>query len=153
MRTKTIYTVVAASLMLLMSSCDYEEDVTLCNVEVQLVGRPNTTTRYEPTADIEVQLTDATASVFISPTELVTDAASGDVISVARFRIPAGLYSASVSFQRWGEKDERYPTSPRYWQYIYNGNIANKVVSSDSLVNRIELTVSVVRQSRYRPGI
>lgn len=153
MRTKIIYAFLALSLTLIVSSCDYDEEVALCNVEVLLVDRPNATTHYEPTADIEVQLMDATASIFIEKTELVTDTESGNTVSIARFRIPAGLYSATVSFQRWGEKDNRYPTSSRYWQYIYNGNIANKVVSTDSLVNRIEMTVSVVRQSRYRPGV
>lgn len=153
MKIRIIYAFLAFSLLLGMSGCDYDEEVALCDVEVRLVGRPNATVSYEPTADIDVELTDATASTFIAKTELVTDVADGTVSSIARFRVPAGLYRAVVSFQRWGEKDDRYPTRPYYWRYLYNGNIADRVVSTDSLVNRIDLTVTVVRQSAYRPNV
>ena len=86
-------------MMTIISACDYDEDIILCDVTVQLVYPQNS---IEPYQGVRVELKDATASIFVDSTD-----ASG----VACFHVPPGIYEASSTDQLLTYE----------WRYFFNG--------------------------------
>lgn len=107
----------------LLSACDYEEEVTLCDVRVRLVYPANS---IEPYEGVRVELKDATASVFVDSTD-----ASG----AAHFQVPPGIYEASSSSQLLTYN----------WRYFFNGVKSLNIVSPDS-INHIDISLTMSRK-------
>ena len=114
----------AALILLLLSSCSYDESVETCDVAVQLVYPEGSNA---PHTGVRVELKDARASIFVDST---------DMRGIAHFVVPPGVYEASSSGQTrvYGE---RYDTL-----YIYNGVRSQQVIAPDS-TNQIDLDLKV----------
>lgn len=110
-------------LLVLPTACGYDEEIDLCPVEVTLIY-PDA--EAGPYAGARVELKDAAASVFVDSTD------SG---GVARFRVPAGIYSATSSSVRLTAD----------YRYLFNGVRSQLVISPDSS-NRIRLDLKMSRK-------
>ena len=112
----------------LLSSCNYDESLELCNVTVQLVYPEDS---VDPYPGVRVELKDATASVFVDST---------DAYGVARFAVPTGIYEASSSTQLIDS------TGTTWWRYNFNGVRSMFIVAPDSAnVIQLELMMSKKR--------
>ncbi|SES68714.1 hypothetical protein [Prevotella sp. kh1p2] len=105
------------------AACSYDEEVAVCPVEVTL-AYPDP--EAGPYAGARVELKDAAASVFADST---------DAGGVARFRVPAGIYSVTSS-------SVRLTTN---YRYIFNGVRSLLVISPDSS-NHIRLNLKMTRK-------
>lgn len=105
-------------------SCDYDESVGTCQVQVQLVFPEGSTA---PREGMRVELKDRRASVFADST---------DARGTAHFVVTPGVYEATAAGQVrvYGE---RYDTL-----FIYNGVRSQQVVAPEN-DNRIDLELKV----------
>ena len=110
-------------MMTIVSACDYDEDIILCDVTVQLVYPQNS---IEPYQGVRVGLKDATASIFVDSTD-----ASG----VACFHVPPGIYEASSTDQLLTYE----------WRYFFNGVKSLNIISPDS-TNHIDIPLTMSRK-------
>ncbi len=114
-------------LSLLLISCSYDETMDTCHVTVQLVYPEGS---IEPYAGALVELKDANASIFISPT---------DNNGFASFQVPAGIYESSSSTQFIDS------LSDTWWRYNFNGVRSMIIVSPDSS-NVVPLTLTMSKR-------
>ncbi len=112
-----------ASILTMIIACDYDEEITLCDVSVQLVYPKNS---IEPYAGARVEFKDATASVFVDST---------DATGTAHFLVPPGIYEASSSEQLLTED----------WRYFFNGVKSLNIISPDS-ANQVNITLTMSRK-------
>lgn len=109
-------------------ACSYDETMDTCHVTVQLVYPEGS---IEPYAGALVELKDANASIFISPT---------DNSGRASFQVPAGIYETSSSTQFIDSLGDTW------WRYNFNGVRSMIIVSPDSsYVVPLTLTMSKKR--------
>lgn len=114
-------------LSFLLPSCSYDETMDTCRVTVQLVYPEGS---IEPYAGALVELKDANASIFISPT---------DNSGRASFQVPAGIYETSSSTQFIDSLGDTW------WRYNFNGVRSMIIVSPDSS-NVIPLTLTMSKK-------
>ena len=114
-------------LSLLLLSCSYDETMDTCHVTVQLVYPEGSISPY---AGALVELKDANASIFISPT---------DNSGRASFLVPAGIYETSSSTQFIDSLGDTW------WRYNFNGVRSMIIVSPDSS-NVIPLTLTMSKK-------
>ena len=114
-------------LSLLLISCTYDETMDTCHVTVQLVYPEGS---IEPYAGALVELKDANASIFISPT---------DNSGRASFQVPAGIYETSSSTQFIDSLGDTW------WRYNFNGVRSMIIVSPDSS-NVVPLTLTMSKK-------
>lgn len=104
-----------------LQACNYDEEVEVCPVTVQLIYPEDSVDPYE---GVRVELKSNTASVFVDSTD-----ASG----TAHFLVTPGIYEASSSSQ----------LTTYDWRYNFNGIRSMNIVSPDSANHiRIELKMS-----------
>lgn len=108
-------------------SCTYEETMDTCHVTVQLVYPEGSISPY---AGALVELKDANASIFISPT---------DDRGCASFRVPAGIYESTSSTQFIDSLGDTW------WRYNFNGVRSMIIVSPDSS-NVVPLTLTMSKK-------
>ena len=111
----------------LFFSCSYDETMDICHVTVQLVYPEGS---IEPYAGALVELKDANASIFISPT---------DNSGRASFQVPAGIYETSSSTQFIDSLGDTW------WRYNFNGVRSMIIVSPDSS-NVVPLTLTMSKK-------
>jgi hypothetical protein len=99
----------------LFLSCTYDETMDTCHVTVQLVYPEGSISPY---AGALVELKDANASIFISPT---------DNSGCASFQVPAGIYESSSSTQFIDSLGDTW------WRYNFNGVRSMIIVSHERL--------------------
>ena len=114
-------------LSLLLLSCSYDETMDTCHVTVQLVYPEGSISPY---AGALVELKDANASIFISPT---------DNSGRASFQVPAGIYETSSSTQFIDSLGDTW------WRYNFNGVRSMIIVSQDSS-NVVPLTLTMSKK-------
>ena len=114
-------------LSLLLLSCSYDETMDTCHVTVQLVYPEGSISPY---AGALVELKDANASIFISPT---------DNNGRASFQVPAGIYETSSSTQFIDSLGDTW------WRYNFNGVRSMIIVSPDSS-NVVPLTLTMSKK-------
>ena len=114
-------------LLLSFLSCSYDETMDTCRVTVQLVYPEGS---IEPYAGALVELKDANASIFISPT---------DNGGRASFQVPAGIYETSSSTQFVDSLGDTW------WRYNFNGVRSMIIVSPDSS-NVVPLTLTMSKK-------
>ena len=114
-------------LSLLLLSCSYDETMDTCHVTVQLVYPEGSILPY---AGALVELKDANASIFISPT---------DNSGRASFQVPAGIYETSSSTQFIDSLGDTW------WRYNFNGVRSMIIVSPDSS-NVVPLTLTMSKK-------
>lgn len=114
-------------LLLSFLSCSYDETMGTCRVTVQLVYPEGS---IEPYAGALVELKDANASIFISPT---------DNGGCASFQVPAGIYETSSSTQFVDSLGDTW------WRYNFNGVRSMIIVSPDSS-NVVPLTLTMSKK-------
>ena len=114
-------------LSLLLLSCSYDETMDTCHVTVQLVYPEGSISPY---AGALVELKDANASIFISPT---------DNSGRASFQVPAGIYETSSSTQFIDSLGDTW------WRYNFNGVRSMIIVSPDSC-NVVPLTLTMSKK-------
>ena len=114
-------------LSLLLLSCSYDETMDTCHVTVQLVYPEGSISPY---AGALVELKDANASIFISPT---------DNSGRASFQVPAGIYETSSSTQFIDSLGDTW------WRYNFNGVRSMIIVSPDSS-NVVPLTLTMSKK-------
>ena len=114
-------------LSLLLLSCSYDETMDTCHVTVQLVYPEGSISPY---AGALVELKDANASIFISPT---------DNSGRASFQVPAGIYETSSSTQFVDSLGDTW------WRYNFNGVRSMIIVSPDSS-NVVPLTLTMSKK-------
>ena len=112
MKRLTSYIILLTSY--LFFSCSYDETMDTCHVTVQLVYPEGSISPY---AGALVELKDANASIFISPT---------DNGGRASFQVPAGIYETSSSTQFVDSLGDTW------WRYNFNGVRSMIIVSPDS---------------------
>ncbi len=123
MRNTSIYILLSIVLAATLCSCDYDEEVEVLDVDVQLVYPANS---IEPYEGARVELANAAKSVFVDSTD-----ASG----MAHFSVPPGVYSLTSA-----------NTLLTYdYRYICNGTRSDIVISPDS-INSIELNLKVTKK-------
>ena len=122
---KRLFSLLLLSLLLL--SCSYDETMDTCHVTVQLVYPEGS---IEPYAGALVELKDANASIFISPT---------DNSGRASFQVPAGIYETSSSTQFIDSLGDTW------WRYNFNGVRSMIIVSPDSS-NVVPLTLTMSKK-------
>lgn len=108
-------------------ACSYDETMDTCQVTVQLVYPEGS---IEPYAGALVELKDANASIFISPT---------DNSGRASFQVPAGIYESSSSTQFIDSLGDTW------WRYNFNGVRSMIIVSPDSS-NVVPLTLTMSKK-------
>lgn len=108
-------------------ACSYDETMDTCHVTVQLVYPEGS---IEPYAGALVELKDANASIFISPT---------DNSGRASFQVPAGIYETSSSTQFIDSLGDIW------WRYNFNGVRSMIIVSPDSS-NVVPLTLTMSKK-------
>ena len=108
-------------------ACSYDETMDTCHVTVQLVYPEGS---IEPYAGALVELKDANASIFISPT---------DNSGRASFQVPAGIYETSSSTQFIDSLGDIW------WRYNFNGVRSMFIVSPDSS-NVVPLTLTMSKK-------
>jgi pectate lyase len=113
-----------ALILFITTACSYDENIDLCDVTVKLVYPVGTLTPYK---GARVQLTDASASIFVDST---------DAGGIAHFHVPPGIYEANSS--------ENYSTYD--YRYFING-VKSMILASPESTDTIkmELTVSKKR--------
>ena len=111
----------------LFSSCSYDETMDTCQVKVQLVYPEGSISPY---AGALVELKDANASIFISPT---------DGNGYASFQVPPGIYETTSSTQFIDSLGETW------WRYNFNGVRSMIIVSPDSS-NVVPLTLTMSKK-------
>ena len=114
-------------LSLLLLSCSYDETMDTCHVTVQLVYPEGCISPYSGAL---VELKDANASIFISPT---------DNSGRASFQVPAGIYETSSSTQFIDSLGDTW------WRYNFNGVRSMIIVSPDSS-NVVPLTLTMSKK-------
>ena len=114
-------------LSLLLLSCSYDETMDTCHVTVQLVYPEGSISPY---AGALVELKDANACIFISPT---------DNSGRASFQVPAGIYETSSSTQFIDSLGDTW------WRYNFNGVRSMIIVSPDSS-NVVPLTLTMSKK-------
>ena len=114
-------------LSLLLLSCSYDETMDTCHVTVQPVYPEGSISPY---AGALVELKDANASIFISPT---------DNSGRASFQVPAGIYETSSSTQFIDSLGDPW------WRYNFNGVRSMIIVSPDSS-NVVPLTLTMSKK-------
>ena len=114
-------------LSLLLLSCSYDETMDTCHVTVRLVYPEGSISPY---AGALVELKDANASIFISPT---------DNSGRASFQVPAGIYETSSSTQFIDSLGDTW------WRYNFNGVRSMIIVSPDSS-NVVPLTLTMSKK-------
>ncbi len=110
-----------------VQSCDYDEEMTLCQVSVRLVY-PNGS--IDPYAGARVEMKDSRSSVFVDST---------DATGTARFQLPPGLYEATSNSQYVDS------VTGTWWRYIFNGVRSMIVISPDSS-NQVEMPLKMSRK-------
>ena len=108
-------------------ACSYDETMDTCHVTVQLVYPEGSISPY---AGALVELKDANASIFISPT---------DNSGRASFQVPAGIYETSSSMQFIDSLGDTW------WRYNFNGVRSVIIVSPDSS-NVVPLTLTMSKK-------
>ncbi len=104
-----------------LSACNYDEEVEVCTVTVQLIYPEDSVDPYE---GVRVELKSNTASIFVDST---------DATGTAHFLVTPGIYEASSSSQ----------LTTYDWRYNFNGIRSMNIVSPDSANHiRIELKMS-----------
>ena len=115
--------------VLLIVSCSYDEELTLCELRVQLAYQK--TSFGEPEGvRVRVELKDQNAQIFVDSTG--TD-------RTVHFLVPPGIYEASTNAVYVDSTQEDW------WRYVFNGIRSQIVVSPDSL-NQVEMEVKVTRK-------
>ena len=125
MKRLTSYIILLTSY--LFFSCSYDETLDTCHVTVQLVYPEGS---IEPYAGALVELKDANASIFISPT---------DNSGRASFQVPTGIYETSSSTQFIDSLGDTW------WRYNFNGVRSMIIVSPDSS-NVVPLTLTMSKK-------
>ncbi len=125
MKRLTSYIILLTSY--LFFSCSYDETMDTCHVTVQLVYPEGSISPY---AGALVELKDANASIFISPT---------DNSGCASFQVPAGIYESSSSTQFVDSLGDTW------WRYNFNGVRSMIIVSPDSS-NVVPLTLTMSKK-------
>ena len=126
MKRLTSYIILLTS-YLFFFSCTYDEAMDTCHVTVQLVYPEGSISPY---AGALVELKDANASIFISPT---------DNSGRASFQVPAGIYETSSSTQFIDSLGDTW------WRYNFNGVRSMIIVSPDSS-NVVPLTLTMSKK-------
>ena len=126
MKRLTSYIILLTS-YLFFFSCSYDETMDTCHVTVQLVYPEGSISPY---AGALVELKDANASIFISPT---------DNSGRASFQVPAGIYETSSSMQFIDSLGDTW------WRYNFNGVRSVIIVSPDSS-NVVPLTLTMSKK-------
>lgn len=109
------------SLLALGACTDYENEMEVLKVSVQLVFPESYT---DEKSGLRVELQDATASTFMDST---------DTAGIAHFIVPAGIYKATSSSQKLTYD----------YRYFFNGTRNQVIVTSDSTnVVPLKLTMS-----------
>lgn len=109
------------SLLALGACTDYENEMEVLKVSVQLVFPESYT---DEKSGLRVELQDATASTFVDST---------DTAGIAHFIVPAGIYKATSSSQKLTYD----------YRYFFNGTRNQVIVTSDSTnVVPLKLTMS-----------
>ena len=132
MKRLTYYIILLTSYLSLLTThlfiaCSYDETMDTCQVTVQLVYPEGS---IEPYAGALVELKDANASIFVSPT---------DDNGRAVFQVPAGIYETSSSTQFLDT------ISDTWWRYNFNGVRSMIIVSPDSS-NVVPLTLTMSKK-------
>lgn len=111
------------SLLALGACTDYENEMEVLNVSIQLVFPESYT---DEKSGLRVELQDATASTFVDST---------DTAGIAHFIVPAGIYKATSSSQKLTYD----------YRYFFNGTRNQVIVTSDS-TNVIPLKLTMSRK-------
>lgn len=110
-------------IVILLSSCSYDEEIPVHQVQVQLIYPEKPIGSYE---GARVELKDYHASTFISYT---------NTEGLAIFQVPAGLYEATTS--------SVYLTDD--YRYIFNGMKSQNIISPDDN-NLIEIKLKMTKK-------
>ena len=125
MKRLTSYIILLTSYLFI--ACSYDETMDTCQVTVQLVYPEGSISPY---AGALVELKDANASIFVSPT---------DDNGRAIFQVPAGIYETSSSTQFLDTIGDTW------WRYNFNGVRSMIIVSPDSS-NVVPLTLTMSKK-------
>lgn len=104
-------------MLVLLTSCSYDEHIDTYNVEVQLSA---------PVADVPVLMTNATGS---------TATATTDATGTAHFNLPAGIYSISAS----------KVTDDAYFRHVCNGSLADIAIGSGTTTVALPVTLTTMQ--------
>ena len=105
----------------LLASCNYDEHIDTYNVEVRL---------SQSVDDVAVKMTNGIGGTF---------EASTDADGIARFTLPAGIYSISAS----------KVSDDEYFRQVCNGALSDVIIGSTN--TSIELLVSVTTLQKANP--
>lgn len=113
--------------VILFSSCDYEEDVDLCRVEVRLIYPDNSIAPY---AGVPVECKDMRVGPFVCETD-----GNGCVV----FSVPPGMYEFTTTSQFIDTSGDIW------WRYIFNAT-RSMVIVSPEYDNRVELPLKMSKK-------
>ena len=114
------YFALLLTVLTILASCSYDEHIDSYNIEVRL---------NESVADVSVKMTNNIGSTFEASTD-------GD--GIARFTLPAGIYSVSAS----------KVSDDKYFRHVCNGALSDVAIGSNSTTVMLPVSITTYADSQ-----